>query len=77
MDVFNMTYVKNTTVSKLKKKTLNHPVFKPIKVPTWSVPLNHPVCEDKSDTKRKVVIVSGTLIRNFVIRTTFDKFWYT
>ena len=45
MDVFNMTYVKNTTVHKLKKKVKNYPVY-----------------EDKSDSRRKVVIVTGTLI---------------
>ena len=37
-----MTYVKNTTFQKQKKK---------------------PVYEDKSDTRRKLVIVRGTLIR--------------
>ena len=41
MDVFNMTYVKNTTVHKLKKTQQKHPVYK-----------------DKSDSRRKVVIVS-------------------
>ena len=45
MDVFNMTYVKNTTVCKLKKNSKNHPVY-----------------EDKSDSRRKVVAVRGTLI---------------
>ena len=44
MDVFNMTYVKYTTVYQLKKQQ------------------NHPVYEDKSDTRRKVVIVRRTLI---------------
>ena len=39
-----MTYVKNTTVHKLKKSK------------------NHPVYEDKSDSRRKVVIVRRTLI---------------
>ena len=54
MDVFIMTYVKNTTVHKLKKQK------------------KHPVYEDKSDS-RKVVIVRGTLIENFIIRTIFGK----
>ena len=36
----------------------------------------HPVYEDKSDTRRKVVIDRGTLIRIFMFRTIFDKFWY-
>ena len=40
-----MTYVKNTTVHKLKKNSKNHPVHK-----------------DKSDSRRKVVIVRGTFI---------------
>ena len=44
MDVFNMMYVKNTTVYKLKNSK------------------NHPVFEDRSDSRRKVVIVRGTLI---------------
>ena len=44
MDVFIMTYVKNTTVHKMKK-TEKHPVYK-----------------DKTDFRRKVVIVCGTLI---------------
>ena len=44
MDVFNMTYVKNTTVHKLKKQQ------------------KYPVYEDKSDSRRKVVIVRRTLI---------------
>ena len=44
MDVFPMTYVKNTTFHKLKKQQ------------------KHPVCEDKSNARRKVVIVGGTLI---------------
>ena len=35
-----------------------------------------PVYEDKSDTRRKVVIARGTLIWNFMIRTIFAKFWY-
>ena len=60
MDVFNMTYVKNTTVHKLKKQ---------------QTPPPPPVYEDKSDTRRKVVIVRGTLIENFRSRTVFDKFW--
>ena len=58
MDVFIMTYVKNTTVHKLKKQK------------------KHPVYEDKSGSRRKVVIVRGTLIGNFIIRTIFDKCWY-
>ena len=29
----------------------------------------HPVYEDKSDTRRKVVIVRGTLISDFMFRT--------
>ena len=53
MDVFNMTYVKNTTVHKLKK---------------------HPVYKAKSGTRRKVVIVRGTLKRNFTTITIFAKF---
>ena len=44
MDVFIMTYVKNTTVHKLKKQK------------------KHPVYEDESDSRRKVVIVRGTLL---------------
>ena len=44
MDVFNMTYVKNATVHKLKKSK------------------THPVYEDTSDPRRKVVIVRRTLI---------------
>ena len=40
MDVFNMTYVKNTTVHKLKKKRKNHPVY-----------------EDKSGSRRKVIAI--------------------
>ena len=59
MDVFNMTYVKNTTVHKLKKNSKNHPVY-----------------EDKSDSRRKVVIARGTLIGNFTIRTNFGEFSY-
>ena len=58
MDVFNMTYVNNTTVHKLKN-TKNHPVYK-----------------DKSDSRRKVVIVRGRLIWNFIIRTIVGRFWY-
>ena len=46
MDVFHMTYVRNATFHKLKKKTSK----------------KHPVYEDKSDTRRKVVKVRGTLI---------------
>ena len=45
MNVFNMTYMKNTTVHKLKKTEKKHPVY-----------------EDKSDSRRKVVIVRGKLI---------------
>ena len=60
MDVFYMTYVKNTTVHKLKKKTRK----------------KHPVYEDKSGSRRKVVIVRGKLIGNFRIRIIFDKCWY-
>ena len=59
MDVFIMTYMKNTTVHKLKKNRKKHPV-----------------CEDKSGYRRKVVIVRGTLILNFIIRTIFGKCWY-
>ena len=44
MDVFNMTYVKNSTVHKLRKKQKHH------------------AYDDKSDSRRKVVIVRGTLI---------------
>ena len=40
-----MTYMKNTTVHKLKKNSKKHPV-----------------CEDKSDSRKKVIIVRGTLI---------------
>ena len=58
MDVFNMTYVKNATVHKLKNSK------------------NHPVYEDKSDSRRKVIIVRRTLIWNFIIRTIFGRFWY-
>ena len=35
-----------------------------------------PLYEDKSDSKRNVVLVRGTLIRNFIIRTIFGKCWY-
>ena len=35
-----------------------------------------PVYEDKNDSRRKVVIVRGTLIWNFTIRTIFGKCWY-
>ena len=45
MDVFNRTYVKNTSVHKLKKPSKNHHVY-----------------EDKCDSRRKMVIVRGTLI---------------
>ena len=37
---------------------------------------NHPVCEDKSDSGRKVIIVRRTLILNFIIRTILGRFWY-
>ena len=37
---------------------------------------NHPVYEDKSDSRRNVVIVRRTLIWNFIIRTIFERFWY-
>ena len=40
-----MTYVKNTTVHKLKKNSKNHPVY-----------------EDKRDSRKKVIIVTGILI---------------
>ena len=40
-----MTYMKNTTVHKLKKQKKKHPVY-----------------EDKSDSRRKVVLVRGKLI---------------
>ena len=46
MDIFHMTYVKNTTFHKLKKQQ-ETPVYED----------NH-----KSDTRRKVVKVRGTLI---------------
>ena len=36
----------------------------------------HPVYEDKSDTRRKVIKGRGTLIRNFMFRTIFAKFRY-
>ena len=36
----------------------------------------HTVYEDKSDTRRKVVKVRGTLIRNFIFKTIVAKFWY-
>ena len=58
MDVFNMTYVKYTTVYKLKNSK------------------NHPVYEDKSDSIRKVVIASTTLIGNFIFRTILERVWY-
>ena len=45
MDVFIMTYVKNTIVHKLKKTEKKHSVY-----------------EDESGSRRKVVIVRGTLI---------------
>ena len=35
-----------------------------------------PVYKDKSDSRRKVVIVRRTLIWNFIIKTIFGKFWY-
>ena len=44
MDVFNMTYVKNTTVHQLKNSK------------------HHPMYEDKSDSRRKVVTVRGSFI---------------
>ena len=44
MDVFHMTYVRNSTFHKLKKQQ------------------KHPIYEDKSDTRRKVIKVRGTLI---------------
>ena len=34
------------------------------------------VYEGKSDSRRKVVIVRRTLIRNFIIRIAFSKFCY-
>ena len=37
---------------------------------------NNPVYEDKSDSRRKVVIVRQTLIWNFIIRAIFGRFWY-
>ena len=46
MDVLHMTYVRNTTFHKLKKTAKK----------------NHAVYEDKSDTRRNVVKVRGTLI---------------
>ena len=36
----------------------------------------HPVSEEKSDTRRKVVKVRGTLVGNFMFRTIFAKFRY-
>ena len=36
---------------------------------------NHPVYKDKSDARRKVVMVRETLICNFMIRTILSKFW--
>ena len=36
----------------------------------------HHVYEDKSDSRRKVVKVRGTLICNFMFRKFFAKFWY-
>ena len=36
----------------------------------------YPVYDDKSDTRRKVVKVRGTLIGNFMFRTIFAKFRY-
>ena len=53
-----MTYMKNTTVHKLKKQQ------------------NHAVYEDKSDSRRKVVIITQTLIKNFIIKTIFERFRY-
>ena len=46
MDVFHMTYVKKYYLSQTEEKTAK----------------KHPVHEDKSDTRRKVVRVIGTLI---------------
>ena len=57
MDIFHMTYVKNTTFHKEKKTAKKHPVYK-----------------DKSDSRRKVVIVRRTLIENVMFRTIFGKF---
>ena len=59
MDVFNMTYAKNTTVHKKRGK-----------------PQKKTVYEDKSDSRRKVVIVSGKLMGIFRIKTILDKFWH-
>ena len=44
MGIFNMTYVKNTILHKLKKLQKN------------------PIYEDRSDTRRKVVILRGKRI---------------
>ena len=58
MNVFHMTYMRNTTFHKLKKQQ------------------KHPVYEDKSDTRRKVIKVRGTLIKNFMFITIYAKFLY-
>ena len=36
---------------------------------------NHPVYEDKSDTKRKVVKVRGTFIGLLMFQNFFTRFW--
>ena len=61
MDLFHMTFIKNKTFHKIKNSK------------------KHNAYEDKthkSDTRRKVVIFSGTLMWNFMIRTIFSKFYY-
>ena len=58
MDVFIMTYVKNTTVHKLKKQQ------------------KYPVYEDKSDSRRKVVVVRGTLKLSLYSEKNLTNFWY-
>ena len=35
----------------------------------------HPIYDDKSEARRKVVIVGRTLMRNFMIRIILDRFW--
>ena len=40
----------------------------------WKRTQKHPVYKDKSDTRRKVVLVRGTLMGNFMIRIIFHKF---
>ena len=60
MDVFNKLYLKNTTIHKLEKKNSK----------------NYSVYEDKSDFRRKVVVVREALIRKCIIKTIFGKFWY-